>query len=260
MNSITKFERFDSNGLELVVDTSTGKAYASLSATARMLETHKETIRRELIKPVGNYDVIKAEIQTGGGLQAVTLYPANVVFKLAFKYHPLLAEAMGEAGANVYMLKLAGYSVKIEAPVIPQSYAAALLEAGRLAMELEAASAKIEADKPLVEYAQSVQHSDTSIEMGEYAKMIGTGRNRLFQAMREAGVIMKNSTIPYQQWIDAGYFEVSQEILESGKLVPFALVTGKGQLWLKQRLSQSANNQKQVIAAIAGGVAQMCLP
>jgi phage antirepressor YoqD-like protein len=58
--------------------------------------------------------------------------------------------------------------------------------------------------------------------------------------MRDAGVIMQGSTLPYQKYCDAGYFEVSQEITTSGKLIPFALVTGKGQIWLKQRLGKSS--------------------
>ncbi len=255
----SNYVRFDSEGLELIVDTSTGKAYASISATARMLETNKGTISDAIAKGVGDCTVVNAEIQTAGGLQGVRLVPAFVVYKLAQKYHPLLADRMGEAGANVYMLGLAGYKVAIESPKVPQTYAEALLEAGRLQLEVERQAAQIEANKPLVEYAEAVQHSDTAIEFIEFAKMMGTGRTRLFRAMREAGVILKNSTLPYQNWCDAGYFEVSQEITEDGKLVPFALVTGKGQIWLKQRLYQSVSNQQKMINAIADSVAQMSL-
>lgn len=234
----SNFVRFDSEGLELVVDTATGKAYASISATARMLEISKSTVSQAF----GNHETTDAQINTPSGLQSVRLASAFVVFKLAQKYRPLLADRMGEVGANVYMLGLAGYQTKVvETPKIPQSYAEALLEAGRLAMELEAASAKIEADKPLVEYAEAVQCSDDTIEFNEFAKMMGTGRTRLFRLMRDAGVIMQGSTLPYQKFCDAGYFEVSQEITASGKLVPFALVTGKGQIWLKQRLSNQVS-------------------
>jgi len=95
---------------------------------------------------------------------------------------------------------------------------------------------EIETNKPKVEFADAIAFSDDSVEFHEYAKMIGTGRNRLMQKLRECEVLMKNSTIPYQRWVEGGYFEVSQEITPSGKLVPFALVTGKGQLWLYQRL------------------------
>ena len=251
----SNYVRFDSEGLELVVDTFTGKAYASKRATARMLGVDEKTIR----KAADNYSVITAQVQTPGGLQGADLIPSDVVFNLAFKYNLPLAQKMGAAGANVYMLGLAGYKIAIEQPKLPQTYAQALLEAGRLQLEVERQAAEIEANKPLVQYAESVQCSSTSIEFNEFAKMMGTGRTRLFRAMREVGVIMKNSTLPYQNWCDAGYFEVSQEITEHGKLVPFALITGKGQIWLKQRLFQSIDNQRKMIAAISGGVAQMSL-
>lgn len=250
----SNFVRFDSEGLELVVDTSNGKAYASISATARMLGVSKSTVSSAF----GNQETTKAQIHTESGSKTVRLVPAFVVYKLAQKYRPLLADAMGAAGANIYMLALAGYQTKVvETPVIPQSYSAALLEAGRLALENEQLQARIEAEAPLVEYAAAVQQSDSSIEFNEFAKIIGTGRTRLFRAMRDAGVIMKNSTLPYQSWMDAGFFEVSQEITEDGKLVPFALVTGKGQIWLKQRLYQSLSNQRKMIDAITSSVTQM---
>jgi phage antirepressor YoqD-like protein len=237
-NSIVpNFVRFDSQGLELVVDTTTSKAYASKRATARMLEVDEKTVRN----CADSYTVINAQIQTPAGLRSADLIPAFVVFKLAQKYHPQLADRMGDAGANLYLLNLAGYKAQIvESPKVPQTYAAALLEAGRLAMELEAASAKIEADAPMVGYATAVQCSDHTIEMNEFAKMIGTGRTRLFRVMRDAGVIMQGSTLPYQKFCDAGYFEVSQSVTTDGKLIPFALVTGKGQIWLKKRLDKSS--------------------
>ena len=261
MNIVPNFVRFDSECLELVVNTSNGKGYASISATARMLEVETIQVKRELEKRGYICESPEAGIPTSGGIQGGTkLIDSEMIFDLAFKFHPQLAKKMGAAGANLYLLKLAGYKTQIvETPKIPQSYAAALMEAGRLAMELEVASAKIEADAPLVQYAEAVQHSNTSIEFNEFAKMMGTGRTRLFRAMRECGVIMKNSTLPYQKWCDAGYFEVSQEITGDGKLIPFALVTGKGQIWLKQRLYQSVNNQNQMVDAIANSVKQMSL-
>jgi prophage antirepressor-like protein len=114
---------------------------------------------------------------------------------------------------------------------------------------------QIKKDAPLVDYAKAVQFSDDAIDFGAYAKMIGTGRTRLFRMMRDAGVIMKNSTLPYQQYVDAGYFEVSQEIdTENGRLIPFALVTGKGQIWLKQRLEKLRQTEKAMAMAITQGV------
>jgi phage antirepressor YoqD-like protein len=264
---VSDFVCFNDDGLELVVNTSTGLAYASARATARMLETSDTNIHNELKNPANNFIVSKAEIPTSQGVRTANLLPAGVVFKLAFKYHPVLAQKMGEAGANLYMLKLAGYEPKIvETPQIPTDYASALRLAAdeheaRLIAEsqLAIASAQLESNAPLVEYATAVQASDTAIDLGDYAKMIGTGRTRLFRAMREAGVVMKKSTMVYQHWIDAGYFDVSQELADNGKLIPFALITGKGQLWLKQRLVEKKRFEQQMIAAIAGGVTQMSM-
>lgn len=264
---VSDFVCFNDDGLELVVNTTTGLAYASISAAARMLETPRRTIQDAISRGADIYEIINAQIPTSGGLQGCGLVPAGVVFKLAFRYHPVLAQKMGEAGANLYMLKLAGYEPKIvETPQIPTDYASALRLAAdeheaRLIAEsqLAIAAAQLESNAPLVEYATAVQASDTAIDLGEYAKMIGTGRTRLLRAMREAGVVMKNSTIPYQKWIEAGFFDISQQIDEGGRLIPFALITGKGQLWLKQRLVEKKRFEQQMIAAIAGGVSQMSM-
>jgi phage antirepressor YoqD-like protein len=97
--------------------------------------------------------------------------------------------------------------------------------------------AKIEADKPKVEFAEAVEASDTSLEFNEIAKILGWGRTRLMKRLRELEILMLNSTLPYQRFIDAGYFEVSQTWSNNGTLYPFALVTGKGQRWLFQKLN-----------------------
>jgi phage antirepressor YoqD-like protein/phage anti-repressor protein len=129
---------------------------------------------------------------------------------------------------------------------IPKNFSEALFLAGKLQQEKEVLEAQALINKPKVEFANAIAFSDDSVEFHEYAKMIGTGRNRLMKRLREMGILMQNSTIPYQRYIEAGYFEASQEITPSGKLVPFALVTGKGQLWLHQKL-----NATQALAPVS---------
>lgn len=118
---------------------------------------------------------------------------------------------------------------------LPQTYAQALRELAATVEENERLKEQALLDKPKVEFAETVSVSDDLISMNEYAKMIGTGRNKLFKRLRELGVIMKHSTLPYQKHIDAGYFEVSELITEIG-LQPYCVITGKGQLWLHQKL------------------------
>lgn len=52
-----------------------------------------------------------AEIDTGYGFKVVNLIAAKLCFKWAIKENPELAEAMGEAGATVYIHQLAGFKV-----------------------------------------------------------------------------------------------------------------------------------------------------
>jgi phage antirepressor YoqD-like protein len=51
-------------------------------------------------------------------------------------------------------------------------------------------------------------------DMGSVAKTLGTGRTRLFQLLREHKVLMGNN-VPYQKYINQGYFVVKQEVFGS---------------------------------------------
>jgi hypothetical protein len=112
--------KYEQDGLELWVEESTGLAYAHMRAIARMLGLNPTngTLRGRL-EGVQKDMVKTAEIHTAGGIQGVRLYPASVVFELAFEFNPKLAKAMGSCGANVYMLGKAGYQVKAVEPSGP---------------------------------------------------------------------------------------------------------------------------------------------
>ena len=139
---------------------------------------------------------------------------------------------------------------------IPKTYAEALRLAADQSEKIERLESQITKDAPKVALAEAISFSDTSVSMNEYAKMIDTGRTRLFIQLRECGVVMQNSTLPYQRWIEAGYFEVSQEILGNGKLIPFALVTGKGQIWLKQKLDEHKRIESAISASCHSVIAK----
>ena len=95
-------------------------------------------------------------------------------------------------------------------------------------------NAKIEEQKPLVEFANKVSGSYNVIDMGRMAKLlkdehINIGRNRLFQWIRQKEILMTNN-IPYQRYIDAGYFQVKESTYETPfgtKTQQTTYVTGK---------------------------------
>ena len=108
-------QRFDKDGIELVINTRTGEAFATQSGYARMSGKDQSTISRRCSKLDAPNAVKSSEIETGYGVKVVALIPAKLVFKWAITDKPELAEAMGEAGATVYIHQLAGFKVTSDA-------------------------------------------------------------------------------------------------------------------------------------------------
>ena len=101
----------------------------------------------------------------------------------------------------------------------------------------------IEEQRPLVEFANKVSNSSNLIDMGKMAKLlkdenINIGRNRLFEWLRKKEILMRNN-IPYQRYIDGGYFQVKESTFETPygtKTQQTTFVTGKGQIYITEKL------------------------
>lgn len=131
---------------------------------------------------------------------------------------------------------------------IPQTMPEALRLAAELAEKVEVQSAQILEFKPKAEFYDQVAVAQDAISVGEAAKVIGTGRRRLFQFMRHHGWVTRKNE-PYQSKIEAGYLDVklgSWEHPDHGiQQSVTTLVTGKGltklqRLWTESRDPQSA--------------------
>lgn len=71
----------------------------------------------------------------------------------------------------------------------------------------------IEEQKPKVDFYNAVAGSKDAVEMANVAKVLdikGLGRNNLFQKLRDLKILQKNN-IPYQEFIDRGYFRVIEQ-------------------------------------------------
>ena len=105
--------------------------------------------------------------------------------------------------------------------------------------QLKEKDAQLELQKPKVDFADHVTDSDNAIDMGTFAKYaqkqgITMGRNTLFKWLRDQGVLMDNN-VPYQRYLNAGWFRVIENIYNTGSgqyTAPKTLVTGKGQVAL----------------------------
>lgn len=73
------------------------------------------------------------------------------------------------------------------------------IENDRLALQTAEQQAKLrEQETPVAIYNLAIAAHNT-MSMQEVAKALGTGRTRLYEILREEGIIMKNSTMPYQR-------------------------------------------------------------
>lgn len=101
---------------------------------------------------------------------------------------------------------------------------------------IEKLNERIRHDQPLVEFANQVAGTDNLIDMNAMAKLaraenISVGRNKLYSWLKRTGVLMSNN-LPYQRYIDRGYFAVKESVFEVDgmkKTYQQTLVTGKGQ-------------------------------
>lgn len=254
---MNNLQRFEQNGLELIINLSTGEVFASQGAIARICQCESTQIRRfrgdsQLIKTLPVKD-------SRGVCQETKLYPEQLIKECLAKFNPELLLKCVDAGLRLYLHGLAGFKYEVKQPDLPQTYLEALKALVASEEEKQKLLKEKEENAPLVNYAKAVQFSEDSVDFNTYAKMLGgVGRNRLMQQCRNCHVLMQNSTLPYQRWQEAGYFEVSQEInAHNGKLIPFTLITGKGQIWLKQRLDAHEELTRKTIGAISQSVLAM---
>ncbi|MBR0511025.1 MAG: phage antirepressor [Ruminococcus sp.] len=102
---------------------------------------------------------------------------------------------------------------------------------------------RIRKDEPKVKFADHVSDSTNLIDVNKMAKLcadhgIRIGRNRLFAWMRARGILM-GGNIPYQEYIDNGYFRVKESVYETNgqtRTYQQTFVTGKGQQYILSRL------------------------
>lgn len=104
--------------------------------------------------------------------------------------------------------------------------------------------AKAEADKPRIVFAESIEVSQTSILVGEMAKLIkqstgaDIGQNRFFDFLRENGYVHSSGeqrNLPTQRSIDSGWMEIKEGSRFDNNGVSFITrtpkITGKGQVY-----------------------------
>jgi anti-repressor protein len=125
-----------------------------------------------------------------------------------------------------------------------------LAESKNTILQLET---KLKEQEPLVTFADTCLKSKDNILVRELAKIandedINIGEKRLYNKLRSWKIIMPDSTEPYQQYVDKGYFVVEEKPIDTSygvKLIKTTKVTPKGQVYIIERLKKEF--QKHVV-------------
>ncbi|HGV0335503.1 TPA: phage antirepressor KilAC domain-containing protein [Escherichia coli] len=124
---------------------------------------------------------------------------------------------------------------------IPQTFSEAL----RLAADLEDQKAELEKQlalaAPKVEFADRVGEA-SGILIGNYAKVVGIGPNKLFAWMRDHKILITSGArrnVPMQEYMERGYFTVKETAVNTNHGIQISFttkITGRGQQWLTRKL------------------------
>lgn len=192
--------------------------------------------------------VTKCDTLTNGGIQALTYIDEGNVYRLIT--HSKLPNA--ERFESWVFDEVLPTIRKHGAYMTPDTLQKALCNPDfiiRLATELKDTQAhvkhletKIDNDKPKVIFAEAVSTSETSILIGDLAKIIkqngvDIGQKRLFAWLRDKGYLIKRNgsdyNMPTQYSMDLGLFEVKETVIRhpDGHVTvnKTPKVTGKGQ-------------------------------
>ena len=148
--------------------------------------------------------------------------------------------------------------------------ARALQIADRRIKKLES---KVEEDAPKVLFADAIAASNTSILVGDLAKIlrqngIKMGQNRLFSWLRDNGYLCRNGerrNMPTQKSMESSLFEVKETVINnpdgSIRVTKTTKVTGKGQAYfinklLSSRRFRTRTERNPRNGTICGGVAR----
>jgi prophage antirepressor-like protein len=127
---------------------------------------------------------------------------------------------------------------------VPGTFAAALRLAADQAEVIAQRENEIAVMVPKVVFHDAVADAVNTQDMNTVAKVLGTGRTRLFARLRRQSILMGNNR-PYQKYVDADYFRVIElrpwkDAGGKSQAAYKTVVTGKGLIFLQRLLAEAA--------------------
>ena len=166
---------------------------------------------------------VKHRVLTNGGEQEMKIIPEGDLYRLIVRSTLPSAEKFESWVFDEVIptiRKTGGYR-------LPQTYSEALRALADESERVEKLLIENNEMKPKAEFFDAVAGSKTAISLGDVAKILAipkVGRNKLFEILRERD-ILQNNNLPYQKYIDAGYFRIIEQKYNVGDEVRISLKT-----------------------------------
>ena len=107
-----------------------------------------------------------------------------------------------------------------------------------LTLENKEQKATIAVLEPKADFHDRVSRSKDQVSVREFAQILGTGQNRLYDWFRKKQYMSLKGTLPIQHWVDIGLFALTEVAYEDknghDRTFTKTMITGKGQVRLQQ--------------------------
>lgn len=234
---------------EVRVIIENNEPFFCLADLAKSLDFRDGTsLKRSINAEFEPYDFKSYPLQTRQGIQKFSFVGESELYFVIMRSKSEKAKAFRQWITKEVLpsiRKTGSYQVE-QKPAIPQTYAEALLEAGRLALENEKLQAQAIENAPKVVAYDKLMDTHNSISVKEFGKIIGMGEKNLFKWLRESSYLMSDNK-PYQRYIDRGYFEVVEKTCDiddsRSKSYTQTLITPKGQGYLSNKIKGEKNER-----------------
>lgn len=196
--------------------------------------------------------ITKCSTPISGKMQEVNYIPEGDVYRLIVRSKLPTAEKFEKWVFDEVLpsiRKSGGYIAGQDQMSDSELMAKALLVAQK---QIDERNAQIESMRPKAIFADAVSASDTTILIGELAKLlrqngVDIGQNRLFSWLRENGYLIKRNgtdyNTPTQKSQELGILSVKETVINhsdgSMKITKTTKVTGKGQQYFINKFLQS---------------------
>ena len=194
---------FNSNQVRIVMINN--NPYWVLKDVCRVLKIKND---RDVVSRLNSKGVDSADTLTKGGVQKMTVINESNLYKTIFQSRTEEAEKFQDWTTEEVLPTIR----KTGTYGVPTSFKEALLLAAKQQEEIEEKNLLLLEQKPKVDFYDQVASSKDAIAIGDMAKALNMeiGRNTMFELLREKGILQSNN-IPYQRYIDAGYFRVIEQ-------------------------------------------------